>query len=169
MLTLLLSVHSVALSQPDSVLVPTEFRFSPSVRGGFLETTSLLLILGTLGASADFDLVQIPGPTIQQAGIRLTFQQLTSVLAVVNRNDHAIGYLSGAFLRGTQKNGNSRFDIMMGVASIKPNAFQAELSFLAVADIHWMIFQPYCTFFIRILANQRGAAPLFGIAFGYID
>lgn len=168
-LTLLLSVHSIAFSQQDSVVVAREFRFAPAVRGGFLEATSLLLIVGTFGASADFDLVQIPGPTIQHAGIRLTFQQLTSALSLAKTTNHALGYLSGAFLRGTQKIENSCFDIMMGVVSVNPNAFQAELSFMAAVDVHWIIFQPYCTFFMRIMANQRGAVPLFGLSLGYID
>lgn len=169
LLALPLTVHSVALSQPDSVVVPREFRFAPSVRGGFLEASSLLLILGTFGASADFDLMQVPSPTIQQVGVRLTFQELTSGFLWPNGSNVNVGYVRGAFLRGTQKQGSSRFDIMMGVASFKPDASQPNLTFLAIVDIHWMIFQPYCTFFMRIAANPRGAVPLFGLALGYIN
>lgn len=159
---------SVALAQFDSTAIPREFAFRPAIRGGYLEATTFLYF-GASGVSLDIDLVQLPSATLPDAGLHFTYQEYVPGAVISSRNSFSRTYMRGAFLRGTLRKPRIRTDIMIGGGSIQESDSDSQAGLLAVVDIHWMIVEPYCTFFMRVLANNRGAAPLFGVAIGYIN
>ena len=168
LIVLLSLAAATSATQSDSIAAPREFRFRPAIRGAYLEATSLFF-MGASGVSLDIDFLQLSSATLLHAGIHLTYQEIESGPVLSGRSDFRPAYLRGAFLRGTSRRLKVRTDIMLGVGSYQEQYRKSQVGVLAVVDIHWMIVEPYCSFFLRVFANQRGAAPLFGVAIGYLD
>ena len=161
---------SVAFSQSDSTSTPSQFRFNPAIRNIAGEASTLVLFLGSFGATFDFDFFEVPSETIPGIGVRFTYQEFhRGFFRSGDQSDRPIGYLRGAFLRGTHQKGSGRSDIFLGVGSTDSYGSHPSAQLLFGVDLRLVIFKPLSNLFMRIMGNSSGAAVLFGISLGYTN
>ena len=167
-LTAILTTHGFA--QSDSILVPLEFRFVPSVRTVAAEASTFLFVYGSYGATVDLDLFQLPYATVQGVGLRLNYQEYRKgFILEYHDQQRPLAYISSAFLRASFKKANARSDVFIGISSSDPRASEANNQILFGLDVRTMIVKPLSSIFLRVMGSPSGAAIQFGLAIGYID
>lgn len=168
LLTTLLA--SAAFAQSDSVIVPSEFRFAPSVRTVAAEASAFAFVYGSYGVTVDVDLFELPFATVQGAGIRLNYQEYRrGYIPSFNNYELPFAYVTSAFLRASFKKGNSRSDVVLGIVSKEPHTSTEKRQIHFGIEVSALIIKPLSSLFVRINGKPGGASAQFGIAIGYID
>ena len=161
---------SVSFAQSDTVQVPLEFRFMPSLRTIAIEGSTLWFYYSGLGGTLDIDLVELPLPTIQGAGIRMDYQEYRKHdILSFDSYGLPVAFTRSVYLRGSFKVGNIRSDALIGFSRGDPQGSSVNTQLRFGIDIHALIVKPLAGVFGRIMAGLNGISIQIGVTVGYIN